>query len=95
MLDRMPERLSDRMPGPKNMSDRMPEKLSDRMSKNCRVYFQMVCQKLFQNSASRFCDHSKNFGMEVFNRGLFSWRKHVGLTVISVHHSPSNRIEHG
>ena len=37
------------------MSEYMPESMSDRMTeKTCRIHFQMACQKLCQNSVSRW-----------------------------------------
>ena len=46
MPDRMPEGMSDRMSG------YMPERMSDRMSEYIYIYFQTVCQKLYQNCVS-------------------------------------------
>ena len=70
MPDRMPEGMSDRMSG------YMPERMSDRMSEYIYIYFQTVCQKLYQNCVSGWGS------LEV--KYVFSWQISVQLGILAL-----------
>ena len=72
----MSDRMSDRM------LEHIPERMSDRISEYiyiCHIYFQMVCQKLYQNGVSEWGSLEENI---IFKPGV-SPREHIGIQRIS------------